>query len=342
MAIARKFRRLGEASLLLGVGLLLAGPGQVRSQEPVASQDAFTVPGTVSDAQTGDPLQYAVVGFPELGAWGLSDADGAFSLVVPAVGTYQLVVVKRGWYLADHQITLAGPQTLDIQLYPEEKGDAVGPGRLVGRVLQAGSSRPVSGATVRISPTNQETRTDSRGRFLISGISAGAIRVEVDRRGSTLRTDTLAAFPGVTLAVEIAVSDDPSTRPDVVVEVWPQYLESVGFLRRAESRRGNRFGRAYLEDRGSSSRLSDIISSAVPSLRAEPGRFGNRVLTTRATGGGRCALGIYLDNSYMPGFDIDSYPVSWVEAFETYEGLDVPMEYNHPCGVVLLWTRGSR
>jgi hypothetical protein len=342
MAISRKFWRCNEASLLLGFGILLAVPGHLRSQEPVASPDAFTVPGTVSEAETGDPLQYAVVGFPELGAWSLSDADGSFSLVVPAVGTYQLVVVKRGWYLADHQVTLSGPQTLDVQLYPEQEGDAVGPGRLVGRVLQADSRRPVSGATVKISPTGEEARTDSRGRFLISGISAGAIQVEVDRRGTTLRTDTLAAFPGVTLAVEIAVSDDPSARPDVVAEVWPQYLESVGFLRRAEFQRGNRFGRAYLDDRSSSSGLSDIISSAVTSLRAEPGRFGNRVLTTRATGGGRCALGIYLDNSYMPGFDVDSYPVSWVEAFETYEGLDVPMEYNHPCGVVLLWTRGSR
>jgi hypothetical protein len=323
----------------LGFGLLLAVPGHIRSQEPVASPDAFAVPGTVSDAETGDPLQYAVVGFPELGAWSLSDADGAFSLVVPAVGTYQLVVVRRGWYLADHQVTLSGPQTLDIQLYPEEKGNAVGPGRLVGRVIQADSRGPVSGATVRISPTNQETRTDSRGRFLISGISAGAIRVEVDRRGTTLRTDTLAAFPGVTLAVEVAVSDDPSTRPDVVVEVWPQYLESVGFLRRAESRRGNRFGRAYLDDQSSSRRLSDVVASAVPSLRAESGPFGNRVLTTRATGGGRCALGVYLNNSYVPGFDVDSYPVSWLEAFETYERLDVPMEYSHPCGVLLLWTR---
>jgi hypothetical protein len=229
---------------------------------------------------------------------------------------------------------------MGIKLYKEQDDNPVGPGRLVGRVFEAGSGRSVSNARVRITPTNQEARTDSRGRFLISGISAGAILLEVEaRRGGLLRTDTLVTLPGVTLAVEMGIPENEADKPQVSVEIWPQFLEAVGFYRRAEQGRGARFGRKYLEDQRSTSRLSDIVESAVPALRAETGRFGQRVITTRGTGGDRCALGIWLDNSPMPGFDVDTYPVEWIEAFETYERFDVPAEYRDPCGVLLIWSR---
>ncbi|MGW8266637.1 MAG: MSCRAMM family protein [Longimicrobiales bacterium] len=334
---AIRFR--GSVVPLACLGLLLAGPIHILAQEGETLQEGFTVPGTVTDAESGTPLEYAVIGIPELRSWSLSGADGSFSLEVAAVGTYQLVVVKRGWYLADTDVTLTGPKALNIKLFKEDEDDPAGVGRLVGRVFESGSGRAVSNATVRITPTGQEAKTDSRGRFLVSGISAGAVLVEIERRGDILRTDTLATFPGVTLGVEIEVSDDPAAKPRVNAEVWPQYLESVGFFRRAEGRRGSRFGPSFLESQRPANRLSDIIASAVPSLRAETGRFGQRVVTARGSGGDRCALGIYLDNSYMPGFDIDSYSVDWVQAFETYERMDVPMEYDHPCGVILLWSR---
>jgi hypothetical protein len=41
----------------------------------------------------------------------------------------------------------------------------------------------------------------------------------------------------------------------------------------------------------------------------------------------------------MPGFDIDTYPVQWVEAIEVYERFDVPMEFSDPCGAILIWSR---
>jgi len=325
---------------LLALLGLLVGPGTLFSQDTESVLATFPVPGTVIDADDGTPLQYAVVGIPELGAWALSEADGSFNLEVTSPGIYSLVVVKRGWYLLDTDASLPGQGPLEIQLFKEQEDDPVGQGRLVGRVFDESSGNPVSKATVRITPTDQTARTDSRGRFIISGISAGAVLMEIERRGTTLRTDTLATLPGVTLAVEIGLSSDPAEKPDVAVEVWPRYLESVGFYRRAEGSRGNRFGRLFLEEQGRN-RLADIIQAAVPGLRVEMGRMGRRVVTTRANAGGRCTMGIYLDNAPLPGFDIDTYPLDWVEALETYERMDVPFEYNNSCGVILLWSRRS-
>jgi hypothetical protein len=305
---------------------------------PIEAQETFSVPGTVVDADDGTPLQYAVVGVPELGAWSLSEADGSFSLDVSSPGIYQMVVVKRGWYLLDSDVNLTGQEPLQIQLFKEQEDDPLDQGRLVGRVLDESSGNPVSNATIRLTPTGQSARTDSRGRFIISGISVGAVLMEIERRGTTLRSDTLATLPGVTLAVEVALPSDPSAKPAVSVEVWPRYLESVGFYRRAESGRGNRFGRIFLQEQNRN-RLSDVIQAAVPGLRAEQGRFGYRAVTARSNSGGRCAMGIYLDNAPMPRFDIDTYPLDWVEAFETYERMDVPFEYSNSCGVILIWSR---
>jgi hypothetical protein len=249
-------------------------------------------------------------------------------------------VVKRGWYLADQDVTFAGPDDMDVALFKEREDEPVGPGRLVGRVIDQASGRPVSNATVRITPTNQQARTDSRGRFIVSRVSSGAVLVEVESRGQTIRTDTLATFPGLTLSVELAIPEDPAAKPEVTVEVWPRFLEATGFYRRAEGGKGYRFGRVFIREQRAS-RLSDVISSSIPSLRAETGRFGQRVITARGTGGDRCAMSIYLDNAAMPGFDLDSYPLEWIEAFEVYERLDVPFEYNSSCGVILIWSRGS-
>ena len=55
--------------LLAGLLLLLAGPGLAWGQEEIAAGEAFTVTGLVQDADDGTPLQYTVVGIPELGTW---------------------------------------------------------------------------------------------------------------------------------------------------------------------------------------------------------------------------------------------------------------------------------
>jgi hypothetical protein len=143
----------------------------------------------------------------------------------------------------------------------------------------------------------------------------------------------------VTLALDVGLAEEGADPSEASVEVWPRFLEGAGFYRRAERRRGSQFGRVYIEERGAA-RLSDIIQT-VPGIRRATGRFGGSVMTARGSGGDRCALEPYLDGIRMVRFDIDQYPVGWVEALEVYEGFDVPFEYDNPCGVILIWSRRS-
>jgi hypothetical protein len=325
--------------LVLLLAFNLMGPLPLGAQDSQTTGEPFTINGTVSDAVSGQPLQYAAVGIPELGEWILSEADGTFDLNFPEPGVFNLMVVRRGYYLATQPLNFAGPNELNVELHPEQADQPEGPGRLVGRVREKESGDPISRAKVKVFPTDQETNTDSRGRFIISGISAGAIVLEVESKGQTALTDTLVTFPGVTLAVDMGVPERAGEDPDISVEVWPQYLESVGFYRRAEQGRGHRFGSVYIQEQNAN-KLSDIFLG-IPGFRAGFGPMGKRVITIRDTfGSGRCALGVYLDGSRMPGFDLDTYPVDWIEALEVYEGIEVPYEFNHSCGVVLLWSSG--
>ncbi len=304
------------------------------AQQPAST---FAVTGRVIDSESGSGLQYAVVGFPELETWALTDESGAFDLAVGALGTYSIMVVKRGYYFVDSPLSLTGVVDLDIQLYSERADNPVGPGRLIGRVRDAENGEPIGNATLRIVPTGQETETDRDGRFLISDISAGAVLLVFEREGYETRQDTFVALPGVTLALDVQMSIDPIVLEGLDVAVWPRFLEAEGFYRRAERGIGHRFGNRALEE-NNVFRLSDVFRT-VPRVRVGRAPNGVTVMMAQGRGTSRCVMGTYVDGMRMPGMDLDIFPLEAMQAVEIYVGMDAPFEFDHPCGVVLIWTK---
>jgi TonB-dependent receptor len=68
-------------------------------------------------------------------------------------------------------------------------------GNLTGRVSDAATGKSLQGAVVRVLGTNAVDYTDANGRFNLSGVPAGAQRVEIDYVGldQSVRTVTIAA-----------------------------------------------------------------------------------------------------------------------------------------------------
>jgi hypothetical protein len=68
-------------------------------------------------------------------------------------------------------------------------------GTLSGRVSDAATGKSLQGAVVRVLGTNAVDYTDANGRFNLSGVPAGAQRVEIDYVGldQSVRTVTIAA-----------------------------------------------------------------------------------------------------------------------------------------------------
>ena len=299
-----------------------------------AQAETFTITGTVVDKSTGNPLQYALVGFPGQEAWSLSDENGVFNLTELKGGPYRFIVLRRGYYYADDNIHLTGPVDIRVVLSPEDVSAPVGPGRVVGRVLDQESGRPIKGATVTLAPTAQQTETDARGRFEITDVSPGALLLQARRVGYQPRVDTIAAFPGVTVDVELTLATAALPLDPITIVARSPFLEARGFYRRAGGS-GWQANRRAIEaiDPRELERMFDRVAG----VRVERDRFGGTVLTSRR--GRRCVFGVFLDGIRAPGFDINTLPPDAVEALEVYQGVNIPPEYSHSCGVVLIWMR---
>ncbi len=296
--------------------------------------DGFTVTGTVVDQRNGSPLQYAVVGVPGQRVWSLSDEAGAFTLEGIQPGRFRIIVLRRGYYYPDKDLVFAGPLELRVEMTPEDDSTPVGPGRVVGRVLDQASGRPIGGATARLLPTGQETRANGQGRFTISDVSAGALLLQVRQLGFQERSDTIAVLPGITTDVTVTLGAGALPLDPITIFGRSPFLEARGFYRRGTGS-GWQVNRSAIEAEDPFN--LERIFHRVMGVLVEKDRFGGAVLTS--TRGRRCQFGVFLDGTRAPGFDLNSLPPDAVEALEVYQGVNVPAEYSNSCGVVLIWMR---
>jgi hypothetical protein len=296
------------------------------------AQEGFTVTGKVLDTDTNEPLQYAVVGIPELEIWDLTDENGEYVLEGVRQGQFRFLVLRRGYYMVDESVYIDRSGEIGVTLAQQRPDKELGPGRLVGVVIDHDSREPVEDVEIIVEPTDQSDRTDANGRFDLSDISAGALRLTFRRIGYEPRVDTLAAFPGVTLNVEVEMAARAIELPPVVVSALVPVLETSGFYRRSRDRRGWQFGPDEVAQQPVLARLFRNL----PGLQVGAGRFGQEVLIDRRES---CELEVFVDGQRTPGLGLEEVPPSWVYAVEVYRGMDVPPEFFARCGVVLLWMR---
>jgi hypothetical protein len=129
-----------------------------------------------------------------------TDASGAFSLSVKALGYYR-IWAKRDGYVARADAGGASPDSAafmltsaeparDLRLYLEQ------PGKITGVVIDEGSGQPVANLTVTAAQRRnfagryswaprRDGRTDGEGRFEIAGLGAGEYAIEIRPRRQT-------------------------------------------------------------------------------------------------------------------------------------------------------------
>ncbi len=322
--------RLGACLLGMALALVLSAPA--------SAQDTFQVGGTASDLE-GNPLQYTVIGIPELETWALSDENGRWVLQNVQAGQFRFVAIKRGYYYADTFVNFQGEVLLDIQLEPEAEDNRVERGRLLGTVFDQESGRTVRDAEVLIEPMNTTVTTNRRGQFDVPDLTIGALQVTTSRLGYRTRVDTLAALPGVTLSVRIQlVPEALELEPiEVTAEIRNRFLEGQGFYRRQTRGQGFQLAGEELQEefrRRNALSVVDVFNT-VPGVRRDRGQFGGTVLTSTRDG---CELTTYWNGMRSPGMDLEMFLPEQVLAVEVYRGAQVPAEFSDPCGVVIIWS----
>lgn len=104
-------------TIFLVLSLLLCCASNLRAVAAVP--DTLTFSGRVTDADTGEPLEFVRVLFPDRNIWAETDAKGEFSIRNLRLGTYNIEVRYTGYQVYDHTVKVTtSPKPLLIKLSP--------------------------------------------------------------------------------------------------------------------------------------------------------------------------------------------------------------------------------
>ncbi len=238
--------------------------------------------------------------------------------------------------------------------------------RVVGRVIEAESERPIPGAEIVFrTPEGQwagRTVTDADGRFstVMKPSRTAGVRIRADRIGYRQNITPVLYFDNrLFYQVEIRLDQDAVLLAPLEVlarsgREQSHFLDSFRF--RSQHGNGYYLTREQIEAQHPSL-VTDLLRT-VPGLEvASGGGAGNRPIVQTARGAARgCDAQVYVDGllvnrrvttSEGPRTDIfridDVVSPDAVEGIEVYLGLStIPPEFLSPeasCGVVAIWTR---
>lgn len=217
-------------------------------------------------------------------------------------------------------------------------------GRVVGLVRDQERGSLVEGALLRVDGAPARHATDPRGRFTLTGLSAGRRILETSSPGYQRRADTVEVLAGRTLEVEITLAPEPIELTPILVVVRSLVLEQSGFYRRRDQGiSGTLLTREEIEERRPT-RLTDLFVS-IPGVRVLQGD-GVRdpmVVVPRGNLWGQgtptCSPRVWLDGVPTTIVDLDQIRPGVVEGMEVYTGAGTPIAYNDACGAIVIWTR---
>lgn len=237
-----------------------------------------------------------------------------------------------------------------------------GHGVVSGRVIDE-DGRGIAGASIGLDGASPSVVSGADGRFVLSGLHPGPIGITVSMLGYSTITDTIPARDAqAALDLTIRLTTKPIALDPIAVDVrWPG-LERHGFYDRRESGLTGIFLTREDIEKAKASQLTDVFAR-MPGVRLHRLSGGrnhirfNRMLGTKSSSFSQdsglalgCEPDVYVDgvrirdriakrNAENDLDTIDFISPDQVEGVEVYVGAATPLQYNHPCGVILLWTR---
>lgn len=224
---------------------------------------------------------------------------------------------------------------------------APGAGRIVGRVLDRGTSKPVPDVTVRVVGLELPQQvTNADGWFELAAVPRGIQEIEIQHIAYGSKRQLVNVPAGRTVELEVLLSPQPLALEPIEVEVAlrNRSLEQEGFYTRREAGWGHYFTYKDLER----SELRHVLRR-VPGLelRSPGGRPFDRIPVMRVSGR-ECVPNLFIDGTRIRflGSGINEWiSRENIEAIEVYRGITTPGEFigfeHRPCGAIVIWTRSG-
>lgn len=218
------------------------------------------------------------------------------------------------------------------------------PGRIVGRVVDHKSGKPLAGARVGIQGTGIQTLVDNSGVFALVDVPAGMQVLEAELIGYETRTARIRVLSRETIETQVRLATQPIALPPLEVTVRSGRLVGVGFYdRRDEYGAQGRFLTREDVEKKHAQLFTDLLYNQ-HGLKVDYGGAGQRrVFVNR---GGGCTPMLWVDGVVLDNTNFDVIRPEVIEGVEIYIGATVPLQFHYAagdCGVIAVWTRrGSR
>lgn len=199
-------------------GGTLAQPGQtvdfgVLRLLPESDNDAATVRGTITDAETGLPVSDVTVSLSGIfTASTTTGNDGTYQFVNLPPGSVTIEATKAGYSSATGNATLTagGIFVFSAAISPA----AVAQTAVRGTVTDGLTGAPLAGAGIFVTGANvTQTSTDSQGHYEIAGLDAGDITLVVSLAGYDSAVATAKLFENNILIYSPALFPENTTPP---------------------------------------------------------------------------------------------------------------------------------
>ncbi len=322
-------------------------PPPVLGQACVSKPELATVGGRIIDATTNLPLFAAKATL----VWRAegdrrattkeveTDLGGHFTVCDVAPNTR--VFVSASFWDEDGRadpVEVAAGARADVVVSIDAPG-----ARVVGLIIEQGSRQPIAAASVTLGDGGPTRVSGADGRFVFADIPQGRFPVSIVHVGFQDLGDSLTVEIGTVTNVTVTMAPNVIPLDPIVVEVQSLHLLHAGFYDRQARGLGSYLTRADIE-------------AAIPLVPSDMLRTQAGVQLVRRSygvgytvvGRGNCPFRYFVDGTRVgPTFQIDDFPVDWIEAIEIYRGASsVPIEFVIPpheefanCGVIVIWTR---
>jgi hypothetical protein len=324
--------------------------------------------GTVTDADNDRPLVGAsvVVSWNDIAVdrntlqavatarWGSVrvDSTGVYRLCGVPTGSYLLLQVqtagRAGSALRTEVSDSVGFRRLDLSFSAmasrilsgaNPSADTADVAPLTGTAVITGTVRSATGVPlrdveVRVEDAAGSARTDSLGRFRLSGLPAGSQLVEARRVGFFIGRKPVDLRSGRTADVQLSIDRIVSLDSIRVVAQRNRYRE---FEQHRRSPIGRFFNEEQIEQRHAFE-TADLLRM-IPGFRVVGSGFDASIVSTRGAGIGRtCKPNVVIDN--MQNQDLSVVRPNDIGAMEVYNDVaGGPPGANRGCGVIVIWTK---
>lgn len=321
------------------------------------NMDLTQVEGVIRDEYTGIILPGARVNAVSFSPQNPNEPREV-EVVADQQGRYRVCDVPDGHRLtlrveaadrtgAELQVPLEGPLvTRDLSLR------VAGPGRVVGRVLDRATGRPVAAATVGVVGQTRRTQTDEQGYFSLPDVLPGDHIVEVEHLSFEPVDQLVSVVADRTVDLNVQLSADPiELEPLIVTALRDRRLEIRGFYERRTWAERTGLGEILGEE--------DIERRNAPNvtniLREMPGIdvvcSGSRDCQIQSSRAAGCTeVNVYVNGTLTLGegrreaLSIDELVRPFeIAGLEVYTGAgQVPAEFSGTtgrCGAIVIWTK---